>query len=106
ATVEEMGFDRDITAGGLYTLLRSAWEALPGVYELPLVETRCNFRPGCRDNAPLLGATALDGVYLATGHYRNGFLFAPVTAYGMSALLLEGRVPEFLAPFSPQRFHA
>jgi len=106
ATVEEMGFNRDITAGGMYTLLRAAWEALPGVYELPIDEMWCGFRPGSRDNSPLMGETKVPGVFMATGHYRNGILFAPVTALYMSRLLLEGKVPEPLLPFSPQRFDA
>ncbi len=106
ATVEEMGFNRDITAGGMYTLLRAAWEALPGVYELPIVETWCGFRPGSRDNAPMLGESRIPGVFLATGHHRNGILFTPATAVYMSRLLLEGKVPEPIRPFSPQRFSA
>jgi glycine oxidase len=104
ATVEEMGFNRDITAGGQYTLLRAAWEALPGIYELPIVETWCGFRPGSRDNSPILGESKIPGVFLATGHYRNGILFTPVTAVYMTRLLLEGVVPEPIRAFSPQRF--
>jgi len=106
ATVEEVGFNRDLTAGGMYDLLRAAWEALPGVYELPIQEMWCGFRPGSRDNAPILGESGIPGVFMATGHFRNGILFAPVTAHYMSQLILEGRVPEVLKPFSPQRFSA
>jgi glycine oxidase len=106
ATVEEMGFNRDLTAGGLYSLLRGAWDALPGVYELPIHEMWCGFRPGSRDNAPMLGETRIPGVFMATGHHRNGILFTPATAIYMSRLLLEGKVPEPLRPFSPQRFVA
>jgi len=106
ATVEEMGFNRDITAGGLYTLLRSSWEALPGIYELPIEEMWCGFRPGSRDNSPILGESRVPGVFLATGHHRNGILFTPATAVYMSQLLLDGRVPEPIQPFSPRRFDA
>jgi glycine oxidase len=106
ATVEEMGFNRDMTAGGLYDLLRAAWETLPGVYELPIQEMWCGFRPGSRDNAPILGESAIPGVYMATGHYRNGILFAPATAVHMSSLILDGIVPNPLKPFSPLRFSA
>lgn len=104
ATVEEMGFNRDITAGGQYSLLRAAWETLPGIYELPIVETWCGFRPGSRDNSPILGESKIRGVFLATGHYRNGILFAPVTAMYMSRLMLNGEVPEAIRAFSPLRF--
>jgi glycine oxidase len=106
ATVEEMGFNRDLTAGGIYDLLRSAWETVPGMYELPIQEMWCGFRPGSRDNAPILGAASVPGVYLATGHYRNGILFAPATAVHMTTLLLEGQAPDPIKPFSPQRFSA
>jgi len=106
ATVEEMGFNRDLTAGGMYELLRAAWEALPGVYELPIQEMWCGFRPGSRDNGPILGESRIPGVFVATGHFRNGILFAPVTAHYMSRLILEGDLPEALKPFSPLRFSA
>lgn len=106
ATVEEMGFNRDLTAGALYSLLKEAWDHLPGVYELPIQEMWCGFRPGSRDNSPLLGESAVPSVFLATGHYRNGILFTPATALHMSQLLLEGEVSELLQPFSPKRFAA
>jgi glycine oxidase len=106
ATVEEMGFNRDLTAGAFYTLLKEAWDHLPGVYELPILETWCGFRPGTRDNSPLLGKTAVPSVYMATGHYRNGILFAPVTVRLMTDLILEDKNPDLLQQFSPMRFAA
>ncbi len=106
ATVEEMGFDRSLTAGGLYSLLRGAWETLPVVYELPIQEMWAGFRPGSRDNAPMMGESSVAGVFMATGHHRNGILFTPATATYMSQLLLEGTVADAIKPFSPQRFSA
>ena len=79
ATVEEVGFDTQVTVGGMLDLLGIAWETLPGLYDLPVMETWAGLRPSSRDNAPILGKTAIDGLYVATGHYRNGILFAPVT---------------------------
>ncbi len=104
ATVEEMGFNRDQTVGGVFELLRGAWRAIPGVYELPMQEIWCGFRPGSRDNAPILGETEMPGFFIATGHYRNGILNTPVTAHYMAEAVLGGTLPEFLAPFSPLRF--
>ena len=104
ATVEEMGFNRDITAGGVYELLKGAWRALPSVYELPIQETLCGFRPGSRDNAPIMGATDVEGLYVATGHYRNGIINTPITAQFMSELILDGKRPELLRRLSPDRF--
>jgi glycine oxidase len=105
ATSEERGFDRRLTAGAVMELLRDAWETAPGVYDLPLHETWTGLRPAARDNAPVLGATSMDGLFLATGHYRNGVLLTPITARAMRALLVEGAAPELIRPFAPGRFH-
>ena len=104
ATVEEMGFNTDLTVGGVLELLRGVWRALPGVFEMPIHEIWCGFRPGSRDNAPILGETEIPGFWIATGHFRNGILNTPVTAHYLSQAMLGGGLPEFLAPFSPQRF--
>ena len=103
ATVEEMGFNRDITAGAIYELLRGAWRAVPSVYELPLQETWCGFRPGSRDNAPILGKTDVEGFYVATGHFRNGIINTPVTAKFMRELILDDSTPALRQPLSPSR---
>ena len=106
ATVEEMGFDTTLTAGGMFEMLRAAWETLPGSYDLPLVETWCGLRPASRDDAPILGATEVEGLIMATGHHRNGILLTPVTAHAVSKLILDGVAPDLLAPFSLARFAA
>ena len=103
ATVEEQGFDTRVTAGAVHELLLAAFELLPDVTELELVETVAGLRPGSPDNAPLLGPAGVDGLVVATGHYRNGILLAPVTAEAMAELLVDGRVPAAIAPFSPAR---
>jgi glycine oxidase len=105
ATTEEQGHDTTVTAGGVYELLRDAHELVPGITELPLVETGAGLRPGSPDNAPLLGPTALPGLVAATGHHRNGVLLTPVTADLVAAYLATGGVPELAEPFSPSRFH-
>jgi glycine oxidase len=103
ATVEEKGFDATVTAGAVHDLLRDAIEVVPGVSELELVETLSRWRPGTPDNAPLLGASPLPGLVLATGHYRNGVLLAPVTGDAVATLLTEGALPEQAAPFTADR---
>ncbi|MGA8364495.1 MAG: glycine oxidase ThiO [Solirubrobacteraceae bacterium] len=80
ATVEEQGFELDPTAGGVYGLLRDAYELVPGTDELRIEELSVGLRPGTPDNAPVIGPGALDGLVWATGHYRNGILLAPLTA--------------------------
>ncbi|MCM2392434.1 glycine oxidase ThiO [Streptomyces albipurpureus] len=104
ATSEEQGWDTTVTAGGVYELLRDAHELVPGITELPLVETRAGLRPGTPDNAPLLGPTALPGLLLATGHYRNGVLLTPVTADVMASVLIDGGLPPEALPFTSHRF--
>ncbi|AXG77398.1 glycine oxidase ThiO [Streptomyces paludis] len=104
ATSEELGWDTTVTAGGVYGLLRDAHELVPGLTELPLTETRAGLRPGTPDNAPLLGPTALPGLHLATGHYRNGVLLTPVTGDAMGELLATGTLPAAARPFTPLRF--
>jgi glycine oxidase len=106
ATVEEQGFDARVTAGAVHDLLRAAFELLPDAAELELVETVAGLRPGSPDNAPLLGPAGVDGLVVATGHYRNGILLAPVTADAVAELLATGRVPAAIAPFRPDRHAA
>jgi glycine oxidase len=77
---------------------------VPGVTELELVETLARWRPGTPDNAPLLGPCELPGLVLATGHYRNGVLLAPVTGDAIAELLDTGSLPSAAAPFGVDRF--
>jgi glycine oxidase len=106
ATSEEQGWDTTVTAGGVYELLRDAHELVPGITELPLTETRAGLRPASPDNAPLLGPTGLDGLLLATGHYRNGVLLTPVTGDVLAHVLTTGELPEEARDFTPLRFRS
>lgn len=103
ATEEERGEDRTVTAGGVLDLLRPAADLLPGIAEFALTETLAGLRPGTPDNAPIIGRLA-GGALVATGHYRNGVLLAPVTADAIAELAATGRTSENLAAFEPKRF--
>ena len=103
ATTEEKGFDTAPTAGGIFELLRAAGELVPGIREMELGEVGAGLRPATPDNAPLLGLVE-PGMAIATGHYRNGVLLAPVTADGIAELLAKGELPPELVPFDPRRF--
>lgn len=105
ATMEEKGFDDSITVGAIYNLLKAAWEMVPMVYELPIVEMWCGFRPGSRDDAPILGPTDVEGLILATGHFRNGVLLTPITAYSIVELIEKNQLPEIAKPFTINRFY-
>lgn len=105
ATTEEKGFDNQMTAGGVLALLEATWRTLPGVEELPIKEMWHGFRPGCRDDAPILGwAPGVEGLMLATGHHRNGILLTPITADAVAAMMLTGHVDERIRAFGPGRF--
>lgn len=104
ATVEEQGFDTMLTAGGIRGLLEGAWEAVPGCDELPLIETWAGLRPTSRDDAPILGPTAVEGLWLATGHHRNGVLLAPITGALIAEGLATGGMPEAGRGFGVERF--
>ena len=104
ATVEEKGFDDTLTAGGLLTLLEAAWRAVPAIEDLAVEETWVGHRPGSRDDAPILGPSAISGLIYATGHHRNGILLTPITADAIARLVLDGVVDEAIRPFDIARF--
>ena len=104
ATVEERGFDEAVTAGGLLALIEGAWRAVPAIEELPVAETWVGFRPGSRDDAPMLGPSGIDGLVIAAGHHRNGILLTPISVGAISGYVLTGKLPDILRPFLPGRF--
>ncbi len=105
ATVEERGFERTITAGGVHELLREAYRVVPEVAELEFLGATSGLRPGSPDNAPIVGpAPGHPNVLLATGHFRNGILLAPVTGEAVAAMLAGEQPPEGFERFSPARF--
>jgi glycine oxidase len=106
ATVEERGFDARLTAGGVFALIEGAWRAVPSIEELPIAEMWVGFRPGSRDDAPMLGPSGIDRLVVATGHHRNGILLTPVSAAVVSTYILTGKLPEIARAFSPERFAA
>jgi len=105
-TVEEMGFDVSATAGAVMDLLRQAWEVLPAIYDCELSELSVGLRPALDDQLPVIGATEIEGLYLAFGHFRHGILLAPATAHYLAEWLTEGREPGQLRPFAPERLRA
>jgi glycine oxidase len=104
ATVEEKGWDTTVTAGAVRELLEDATEVVPALGELELAETLARLRPGTPDNGPILGATALPGLVVATGHYRNGILLTPITADAVAGAALGEPMPAVAVPFTADRF--
>jgi glycine oxidase len=101
ATVEERGFDLTVRAGAVSDLLNDARQLIPTLEEYELVDATPGLRPGSPDNAPIVGTTDIPGLIVATGHYRNGILLAPVTAYEVTRILRTGDARPSLAGVSP-----
>jgi glycine oxidase len=86
-------------------LLDGAWRVLPGIEDLPIDEMWTGFRPGSRDDAPILGPSpAIDGLVYACGHHRNGILLTPITADAITGAILDGVVPDIARRFGIERF--
>lgn len=103
ATMEEAGFERSVTAGGLLHALSLAVEIAPALAAAPVVESWSNFRPATPDGLPILGRGAVEGLFYAAGHYRNGVLLAPITADTVADAVLGRASPVDLSPFGPRR---
>ena len=104
ATVEKTGFDTRVTAGGLSAVMKNGLRMAPALAGAPVVETWAGLRPMSKDGKPILGPAGLKDLVLATGHYRNGILLAPITGKLLADYLATGTVPEAMAPFLPDRF--
>ena len=104
STVEMAGFRKQVTVAGLAGILTLARTLVPALGDAPVTGTWSNFRPFTEDHLPVLGATPVRGLVLATGHFRNGILLAPITAEAIAELVATGRSAVDLAPFSVTRF--
>jgi len=104
ATQEEAGFDKQTVPETLQRLRQAALNLVPALAEARILEAWAGLRPGTPDNLPILGATPTPGYFVATGHFRDGILLAPVTARVMGQVIA-GQSPESdLSAFSPHRF--
>lgn len=104
ATVEYAGFRKEITAGGMEKVFAGAIELAPELANARIEETWAGLRPDSPDHLPILGPTDLEGLVLATGHFRNGISLAPITARLVREWITEQRVSVDWERFSPMRF--
>lgn len=103
-TVEEAGFDKRTDVPTMQRFHRAAIGLVPELRNAKILEDWAGLRPGTPDSLPILGETPTQGYYVATGHFRDGILLAPITAQVMGQVI-EGKNPDYdLAPFSPARF--
>ena len=106
ATIEYAGFDKETTAGSIEKIISPAIELAPGLAGARIEEMWAGLRPDSPDHLPILGPTDLDGLLIATGHFRSGILLAPVTAKLIREWITEQRVSIDWERFSPLRFGA
>jgi len=105
STTEHAGFEKQVTAAGVHSILKAALEISPRIAELPLTDSWAGLRPRAGDTLPVLGPCAeIAGVYYATGHYRNGILLAPITGELIAGAVVDRVFPATLEIFSPDRF--
>jgi glycine oxidase len=106
ATVEYTGFEKGLTAGGLEKILAGTFELSPALANARVEETWAGLRPDSPDHLPILGPTELDGLLIATGHFRGGILLTPITAQLIREWMTQQRVSVDWDRFSPMRFQA
>ena len=105
-TMEFVGFDRRVTDDATRAIQAAAVALCPRLAEAAVHTAWVNFRPATPDRLPLLGPTPIAGFFLATGHFRNGILLAPITAQLLTESILTGCSSFPLAPFHLSRFLA
>jgi glycine oxidase len=106
ATVEEAGFDKCTVPDTIQSLERAATRMLPELKEARILEAWAGLRPGTPDALPILGSTPTPGYFVATGHFRDGILLAPITARVMAQIVSGENPQENLQSFSAARFAA
>jgi glycine oxidase len=106
ATVEHVGFDKTVTAGGIHSNLDAAIELAPVLAQAHLEETWAGLRPDTPDHLPILGPTDLEGLLIATGHFRSGVLLTPITAKLIGEFVAQKTPSVDWEKFSPLRFKA
>jgi len=104
STIERTGFDHDVTAGGIQKILGGALLLVPALEKARIEETWAGLRPDSPDHLPIIGPTDIEGLLVATGHFRSGILLAPITARLIGEWVMKQRVSLDWERFSPMRF--
>ncbi len=104
STIEDAGFEKGVTAAGIAGILSAAIELIPELAGAAIEETWSGLRPDTPDHLPLIGPTEIEGLWLATGHYRNGILLAPATAQILGDWIVRGKPGFNVGAYSPLRF--
>ncbi len=104
ATVEEAGYNKRTTADAIQRMHRAAIALIPALAEARVLESWAGLRPGTPDDLPILGPTNIPGYFVATGHFRDGILLAPITAHVMAQVITGIEPDQDLTRFSSTRF--
>lgn len=105
ATVEDVGFDKNVTKTGVNFLSQIGTEIAPALSNLKIYEKWAGLRPFVEDGLPIIGQILdFENLFIATGHYRNGILLAPLTAKILADKITENVESKYLRKFSPERF--
>ena len=104
STIERTGFDHDVTAGGIRLILQEVMKMVPGLEQARIEETWAGLRPDSLDHLPIIGPTDVEGLLIATGHFRSGILLAPVTARLIREWVTTQQVSVDWDRVSPMRF--
>jgi glycine oxidase len=106
ATVEDVGFDKVVQPEIIQKLQAAAAHYLPELAQADITESWAGLRPGSPDDLPLIGPAGAPGIFVASGHFRNGILLAPITAQIVADLVTGKALSADIAAFSPARFAA
>jgi glycine oxidase len=106
ATVEDIGYDKSVNPSAIHKLLSAAAQYLPQLASAPITQKWAGLRPGTPDDLPIIGSSNIPGVFVATGHFRNGILLAPITAQIMADLINGRPSPLDITAFAPSRFRS
>ena len=104
STVENVGYNKEVTAKGMQQLLEAAIKVAPDLASAAIQDVWAGLRPDTPDNLPILGTTAIPNLIIASGHFRNGILLAPITAKLIADLIITGHTSISLDLFRPGRF--
>ena len=104
STVEDAGFEKNTTKEGINSILKNCFAIIPELKNLKIIDRYCGFRPISSDNLPIMGKTRIENLILATAHYRNGILLAPITAKAVTEIIVNDNTPQEIKDFGVERF--
>ena len=104
STLEDAGFEKAVTPEGLQKILAAAVEIAPDLATAPIIESWSGLRPDTPDHLPIIGPTDVEGLWISTGHFRNGILLAPISARVIRDWMDGNTLSVSMAEFSPMRF--